>query len=130
MTARRAVGYILDAGALIAYERGDRRMDTLFRLSEPMNYRLVVPAGVVGQVWRNGRLQARLASLLRSKEVSIETLDDMRARAAGQLCGLRGTSDVIDASVVLCARRHGHQVVTADPGDLARLDPALELIVV
>ena len=52
----------------------------------------------------------------------------MRARQAGQLCGVTGTSDVIDASVVLCAREHGHTVVTSDPDDLRRLDPKLDLI--
>jgi hypothetical protein len=35
------------------------------------------------------------------------SLDDARARAAGQLCGVTGTSDVVDASVVLCAKRRG-----------------------
>ena len=52
------------------------------------------------------------------------------ARAAGQLCGARGTSDVVDASVVLCARARKHAVVTSDVGDLRRLDPALPLVAV
>jgi hypothetical protein len=129
-TAKQLAGYTLDAGALIGYERQDRRVIDLLAKSVEYGIELVVPAGVVGQVWRNGRLQARLANLLRSPEVEIETLDDMRARAAGQLCGLRGTSDVIDAAVVLCARSRGHHVVTSDPGDLARLDPTLGLIVI
>lgn len=38
-----------------------------------------------------------------------------------------GTSDVIDASVVLAARAHGAAVVTTDPRDLSRIDPAIEL---
>jgi hypothetical protein len=44
------------------------------------------------------------------------------------LCGARGTSDVIDATVVLCARARGHRVVTSDPDDLRRLDSAIPLI--
>ena len=40
---------------------------------------------------------------------------------AGQLCGVRGTHDVIDASVVLCALARRHRIVTSDPKDLARI---------
>ena len=92
--------------------------------------RVAVPAGVVGQVWRDGRRQVRLTRLLRSAVVEIEPLDDERARAAGQLCGVAGTRDVIDASVVLCARNRGHVVLTSDVGDLRRLDPHLPLVAV
>lgn len=88
---------------------------------------LAIPAGVVAQVWRNGRRQARLARLLRSRRVEIEPLDDLRARGAGQLCGVTRTGDVIDASVVLCARRRGHGVMTSDPDDLRQLDATLKL---
>ena len=49
------------------------------------------------------------------------------AEAAGALCGRAGTSDVIDASVVLVARRERAPVITSDVGDLRRLDPKLEL---
>src|SRR5262249_11720445 len=54
---------------------------------------------------------------------------DRLAREAGQLCGIRGTADVIDASVVLAARARGHRIVTSDPEDLERLDPRADLIV-
>jgi hypothetical protein len=67
---------------------------------------------------------------LSSAEVVIEPLSDRRARAAGQLCGATKTRDVIDASVVLCAKERGHRVVTSDPNDLRRLDASLPLIVV
>jgi hypothetical protein len=58
----------------------------------------------------------------------IEALNDLQARAAGQLCGVTKTSDVIDATVVLCARRRGHSVMTSDVEDLRRLDPTLRLV--
>lgn len=123
-------GLTLDAGALIAFDRNDRQVVALIARALHHRYSLAVPAGVVGQVWRNGRQQTRLARLLSSEQVSVEALDDQAARAAGQLCGVRGTADVIDASVVLCARRHRHRIATSDPGDLAALDPSAELIVV
>jgi hypothetical protein len=121
-------GLTLDAGALVAFERNDRRVMTLLARSVELRLPIAVPAGVVGQVWRDGRRQARLARLLAADEVEIAALDDQRAREAGQLCGIRGTADVIDASVVLCARDRGHRIATSDPGDLRRLDPAVRLI--
>lgn len=121
-------GATLDAGALIAFERGDRFMVTLVARARERGDVLAIPAGVVGQVWRDGRRQARLARLLGSTVVEIEPLDDARARAAGQLCGVARSRDVIDASVVLCARARMHNVVTSDVNDLSRLDPKLGLI--
>lgn len=123
-------GLTLDAGALIAFERGDRRVLALVARARERSLPLAVPAGVVGQVWRDGRRQARLARLLASSTVEVEALDDLGARAAGQLCGVAGTADVLDASVVLCARRRGQGVVTSDPEDLGRLAPSLRLVVV
>jgi hypothetical protein len=123
-------GLTLDAGALIAFERNDRRVVALLARALHHEWALVVPAGVVGQVWRDGRRQARLARLLATHAVHIEVLDDRRAREAGQLCGVRGTADVIDASVVLGARARGHKIVTSDPDDIERLDPHADMIVV
>ncbi|MET0413222.1 MAG: PIN domain nuclease [Polyangiaceae bacterium] len=123
-------GLTLDAGALIAFDKNDRRVVALISRALHHRYSLAVPAGVVGQVWRDGRQQARLARLLGSNELTVEALNDQTARASGQLCGVRGTADVIDASVVLCARRHDHRIATSDPDDLRALDPRAELIVV
>ena len=120
-------GLTLDAGALIAFDRGQRRTSLLIWTTLRRKSPIAVPAGVLGQAWRDGKKQARLAKLLRSQGVEIEPLDEQRARAAGQLCGVRGTSDIIDASVVLCARRRGQRIVTSDAADMRRLDPSIEL---
>ena len=89
---------------------------------------MVIPAGVLAQVWRDGTRQTRLARLLRSASVTVEDLTTARARAAGELCGRRGTNDVIDASVALAARQRGGVVVSGDPEDLLRLDPTLVVV--
>jgi hypothetical protein len=123
-------GLTLDAGALIAFDRNSRYVVALIARAVEHGYSLAVPAGVVGQVWRDGRRQARLARLLGSRAVEVEPLDDQRAREAGQLCGVRRTTDVIDASVVLCARSRGHRILTTDPEDIGALGPTLEIIVV
>jgi predicted nucleic acid-binding protein len=119
---------VLDAGALVAFERNDRRIRRLVELAAEHGASVHVPAGVIGQVWRDGSRQARLARLLKSGLLDVRDLDLDEARAAGSLCGIAGTADVIDASVALLARRHHAAVVTSDPDDLRRLDPELSLI--
>jgi hypothetical protein len=119
---------VLDAGALIAFERNDRRVRTLVELALQMGGALHVPGGVVAQVWRDGGRQARLARLLGSGLLQVTALDREEAQATGVVCGRSGTPDVVDASVVLLARRHAAVVVTSDPSDLKRIDPSLELV--
>ena len=128
--AAEVSGLTLDSGALIAYERAARRVVLLLDGAVDFQLPIAIPAGVLGQTWRDGRRQVRLARFLAQPEIEIEILDDLRAREAGQLCGVRGTSDVIDASVILCAKARGHRIITSDPDDLAKLDPTAELIVI
>jgi hypothetical protein len=123
-------GLTLDSGALIAFERNHRPTVAIISRALKFGQRLAIPAGVVGQVWRDGRRQVRLVRLLASNLIEIEALDDSIARAAGQLCGTTSTYDVIDASVVLCARKRGHSVLTSDEEDLRRLDRNLRYVAV
>jgi hypothetical protein len=123
---------VLDASALIAIERGSRRMQALLDRAVRHDMVLLVPACIVGQVWRDGARQARLAKLLNAPQTRIIDLNGSRARAAGVLLRITGTEDVIDASVVVCAREHGPDVpvITSDPEDLAHLDGALPLVAI
>jgi predicted nucleic acid-binding protein len=125
--ARPQASIVLDAGALIAFERGDARMRALVREALKDGARLVIPAGVLAQVWRGSARQAPLRALVKGPTTSVPALDEVLAEAAGVLCGRAGTSDVIDASVVLLARRERAAVVTSDVDDLRHLDPALAL---
>jgi len=115
---------ILDTGALIAIERGDERVRAIL---QERTGRLVIPSPVLAQVWRDGARQARLAIVLRSRDTRIDVLDENAAKAAGVLCGRTGTSDIVDASVVISARLHHAVVVTSDPDDLRRIDPSIEV---
>ncbi|MGO9000272.1 MAG: PIN domain-containing protein [Polyangiaceae bacterium] len=127
MGKARPQAIVLDAGALIAFERGDARMRALVREALKVGARLVVPAGALGQVWRGAPRQAPLRALVKGPTTFVPPLDQVLAEASGVLCGRAGTSDVIDASVVLVARRERAVVVTSDSGDLRRLDPSLPL---
>ena len=121
-------GLTLDTGALIAVERNDRDLLTLLKEARKEKLDIIIPAGVLAQTWRNGRRQARIARFLSAPQVRIEVLDEFRAKQAGQLCGITQTDDVVDASVVLCARAHKHRVVTSDREDITRLGPDLEIV--
>ncbi len=118
-----ATGITLDAGALIALDRGDKRVIALLDRALAQGRVFRVPSGVLGQVWRNGRVQVTLARFLRTEDVKIVPLDEQVARSCGELCAATNTSDIIDASVVIVARERRDPIVTSDPNDLRRLDP-------
>ncbi len=121
-------GLTFDAGALIAFEARDRRMNALVQRAKDLGRPIVVPAGVLGQVWRDRRRQVRIADLLAGRNVVVEELTRARAQAAGELCGRSRTTDLIDASVVVAAWRNGRVVVSSDAADLRRLDPSLDVV--
>lgn len=124
-------GFTFDTGALIAYERGDEVVNALIRQAGQMPGAVVhIPAGVAAQAFRDGRRQARLMRLFKLQQTRIVDLDRPAAFVVGLLLGKRASDDVIDASVVVCARRYGQGVVTSDPDDLRRLDPDLPLEIV
>jgi len=109
---------ILDAGALIAIERRDRRIEAMLRVLQKQRVPLWTSAAVVAQVWRNGRKQALLARILPGIGVrALAPGDDTRI---GELLAVTGTDDVIDGHVVLLADETD-RIVTSDPVDLARL---------
>jgi predicted nucleic acid-binding protein len=127
--ARRPRAVVLDAGALVAFERNDRRVRTLVELAVAHRGALHVSACVVAQVWRDGRRQARIARLIGSGALDVWPLDLDEAQATGVLCGVSASRDIVDAHVVLLARQHGAVIVTSDPDDLKRIDAGVELVV-
>jgi hypothetical protein len=113
------VSLILDSGALLAVERGDR--DTAALLKQELLARRVpiTHGGVIGQVWRGGaRRQANLARLLQALDV--RAVDALLGRRAGVLLSKTRTADVIDAALALLAAE-GDSLLTSDPNDLAAL---------
>jgi hypothetical protein len=113
---------ILNAGALVAVDRGNRAMIARLRAAQQHGLDLRSNAMVIAQVWRDrhGR-QAGLAQILRAVDVRAVSPDD--GRRAGVLVGMTGTSDPVDATVVLLASP-GDRIVTSDPQDLAALAEA------
>jgi hypothetical protein len=115
---------VLDSGALIALDRDERAMWVRLKAAHATGEAPVTHAGVVAQVWRGDPRQAQLARAL--KGVEVRALDDRLGRAAGALLGAAGTSDVIDAAVVLLAN-DGDDIITSDADELAQLASTMDL---
>jgi hypothetical protein len=116
---------VLDAGAFLAVERGDRDVVALVKRERMAGRPPVTSGGVVAQVWRGGRgRQAELARLLAG--VQVAGIDDSLGRRAGMLLARSGRSDAIDAAVV-CLAADGDDILTSDPGDLRALAEAAEI---
>jgi hypothetical protein len=115
---------ILDAGALVSVDRDDRAMMARLRASQQHGLELRTNAMVVAQVWRDrhGR-QVNLARLLQA--VDVRAVSQRDGRDAGTLQAAAGTSDAIDATVVLLASA-GDRILTNDPDDIARLAAAAD----
>jgi hypothetical protein len=109
------MGVTYDTGALIAADRGERRIWARHRALLGLRQVPTVPAPVVAQSWRGGGRQALLARLLAGCDV--EALDDGQARSVGSLART-ATTDVVDACVVEGALRRHDLVVSSDEDDL------------
>jgi hypothetical protein len=113
---------VLDAGALIALERGARDVWGALKRAGSTETDVLVPAAALAQVWRGRSTQAALALALR--DCVIASFDAM-ARDVGELCGRTRTTDVCDAQVALVAARWGDELWTSDPSDMRRLLAAI-----
>jgi hypothetical protein len=94
-------------------------MVALAEYAEKRGNGAVIPASVLGQVWRGGPKAARLAKLLEVTEV--DALDEGRAKDIGARLGARGGSDVADGHVVCCAVEREAAIVTSDVDDMESL---------
>lgn len=121
-------GVTLDAGGLIALDRNDRRVVVLLARARETGARVTIPATALAQAVRRPERQVRLARLVRQPTTDVIALDRVDATNVGRLLAASATADIVDAHVVICARRGQQYVVTTDPGDLRALDPTVRLI--
>jgi predicted nucleic acid-binding protein len=121
-------GVTLDAGALIALDRNDRRVIALVARAVLTGARITVPACALAQALRRPAQQARLARLARQPSTDLMVLDGPAATSVGLLLAASRTADIADAHVVVCARRTGQAIVTSDATDIRRLDGTVEIV--
>jgi transcription antitermination factor NusA-like protein len=123
-------GITLDAGGLIAVDRNDRRVGVLLARASETRARVTIPASALAQAIRKPERHVRLARLIRQPTTDVVSLGRVDATNVGRLLAASGTSDIVDAHVVLCARRADQRVAASDPDDLHLLDPTLEVLTV
>lgn len=121
-------GVTLDAGGLIAVDRNHRRVIVLLARAAETRARVTIPASALAQAVRRPERQVRLARLVRQPTTDVVPLDRVDATNVGRLLAASGSADVVDAHVVVCARRAHQRVVTSDPDDLRLLDPTIEVV--
>ncbi len=114
---------ILDAGVLVAVDRGEKAAQSFLTAALEESAVLRTSTPVVAQVWRDGSRQARLARFLDTLEIHDFTLVD--ARVVGGILLRSGTSDVVDAHLVALAVRLQDSIVTADAADFQLLTSQL-----
>lgn len=109
---------ILDAGALIGIDRGDRTIGALLRVAQRERIPVRTSAAALAQVWRDGARQANLARTLAG--VDTLPLDERTARQIGELLARACMNDVVDGHIALLANTHD-TVLTSDVPDIRRL---------
>lgn len=109
---------VLDSGALIGFDRGDRQVAALLEAARRRGDRVLSSSGCVGQSWCDGARQVRLARLLAG--VDERALDPSASKAVGELWARTRLDDVVDAHIALLTH-DGDVVLTSDRDDLKRL---------
>ena len=109
---------VLDAGALIGLDQRDRTIGAMLRLLHRDGVPVRTSAGVVAQVWRNGRTQANLARVLPGLDVV--ALDRVVGKRVGELLGANTTCDIVDAHLAQLVES-GDVVLTSDGPDILAL---------
>ena len=114
---------VYDTGALVAAERRDKALWALHAELIAADTIPIVPVPVLAQGWRGGP-QPMLSRLLDSCRI-VPMVEDI-GRGAGAACKATGTSDVVDAAVVVTAVMVGAAaIVTSDPRDLHAIASAI-----
>jgi hypothetical protein len=109
---------VLDTGALIAIDRGDRRVGAMLHEAARLRVDAVTSCVCVAEAWRHPTRQARLARALAG--IIEHPLGPDAARACGTLLAKARTHQIADAATTLLAR-DGDLVLTSDADDIERL---------
>ncbi len=110
---------VLDAGVLIAHDRGDRAAAAWLDRAARERVDLAIAAPTIAEAWRAGGRQARLARLLGSCQ--IVDCSSALAQSAGELLRRARSANTLDALLVASAARLGGAILTDDVEDIRPL---------
>ena len=112
----------LDTGALIALERGEKRMHVISKAARLAETVMIAPAPVITQWWRGSQRSGRHSPREILKTIHVEPVDARLAKIAGEaIAATPSTKDAVDAIVMASAAQRGDIVYTSDLGDLELL---------
>ncbi|HLQ34546.1 MAG TPA: hypothetical protein VK457_17825 [Chloroflexota bacterium] len=112
---------VLDAGAVIGFVGGDKRIAALIKAAAVSGMNVVLPPIVVTQTIRGGGRDTRIHQLLH-QGCRVPATDIRVARRAGELLGATGKADAADAQVAAhCLDALPVTLVTSDPEDMTEL---------
>ncbi len=114
--ARVTQGLTFDTGALIALERGEKRMRTVSIEARESGTFITVPAPVLIEWWRGEPRQQRILDA-----VTVEPTTATLAKLAGEAIANVPGSTPIDSLVMASAAQRGDVVYTSDFNDLDQL---------
>ncbi|MEY4578344.1 MAG: putative toxin of system [Pseudomonadota bacterium] len=109
----------LDTGALIALERGSRRLRELVARTNADGGVVTIPCVVLTEWWRAGMSDKRRREIL--EPCVLEQTLPRVYMLAGEALGIVDGSTAIDAIVMASAAQRGDVVYTSDYDDLERL---------
>jgi predicted nucleic acid-binding protein len=118
------VSVVYDAGVLVAAATDERETWADHRVRLELGELPRTTAPVVAQVSRSGH-QVLLRRFLRGCETV--AFSQEHAHDVGALLGRTGTSDVVDAHLIVIAAKTGSTVLTSDIDDLRSLSNQLPL---
>lgn len=119
-------GITLDTGALIALEKGKRRILGIVTVAMENDIPIYIPATALAEFWRqpSKAMRALLA------DCTVLPMTSREAEAVGVVLGRLGRRAgplFVDASVALFAALYAPILYTADPGDLSDICARAEL---
>jgi len=106
-----------DTGALIALERGEKRMRTVLLAAQERRAVITVPAPVLTEWWRTDSKRSRLILA----RMTVEPVGEHLAKLAGEALSSVPGATAVDAIVMASAAQRGDAVFTSDVADLERL---------
>jgi predicted nucleic acid-binding protein len=109
-------GLTFDTGALIALERGNKRMRAVLLAAEQEGLDVTVPAAALIEWWRSGPRQREVLAA-----VAVEPTTERLAKLAGEAIATVPGATPIDALVMASAAQRGDVVYTSDFDDLDAL---------
>jgi hypothetical protein len=113
----------LDAGALIAFERGSAVVQAFVERAQRTGTPVRTTTAVIAQVFRKPSVQTIVVRLLRGLDEL--SLDGENSRRTGILLGVAKRADVVDGSLIDAAR-NGDEILTSDVSDLLHLANAAQ----